>query len=121
MEKAVLIVDDSATVRKFVSTSLMVKGIRVVTACDGLEALEKLPKEDIGLIITDLNMPDMDGFELIRNLRESPEYRNLPVIVLSSVSDAEEKERARTMGASSYVEKPFDARKIQGEVSRFVN
>ena len=121
MERAVLIVDDSATVRKFVSTSLMVKGIRVVTACDGLEALEKLPRENIGLVITDLNMPDMDGFELIKHLRQSPEYRNIPVIVLSSVSDEQDKDRARTMGASAYLEKPFDARKIQFEVARFVN
>ena len=93
MDKVVLVVDDSATVRKFVAASLNMKGFRVVTAADGVEALERMPAEKFDLIITDLNMPDMDGFEFIRTLRETPEYRDIPIIVLSSY-DGFEKQRS---------------------------
>jgi len=89
MDKVVLVVDDSTTVRKFVAASLNMKGFRVVTAADGVEALERMPAEKFDLIITDLNMPDMDGFEFIRTLRESPEYREIPIIVLSSMTGFE--------------------------------
>ena len=98
MDKVILIVDDSATVRKFVSVSLTMQGFKVVAASDGMDALEKLPLEKIDLVITDLNMPNMDGFELIRALRDSPEYRDLPVIILSSLGDSVSKERGQQLG-----------------------
>jgi two-component system, chemotaxis family, chemotaxis protein CheY len=118
MAKVILVVDDSPTVRKFVSTALHLLGYRVITACDGMEALEKMPCEAIDVIITDLNMPDMDGFEFIRNLRSSPQYSVIPVIVLSSLTDKEEKERATNLGAFSYLEKPFTVQSIQKEILR---
>ena len=74
MSKEVLIVDDSATVRKFVSVSLSMQGFTVVTACDGMDALEKISKGKFSLVITDLNMPTMDGLEFIKALRENPEF-----------------------------------------------
>ena len=118
MASVVLVVDDSATVRKFVSTSLRLLGCKVITACDGMEALEKMPNEAIDVIITDLNMPDMDGYEFIRNLRETPEYLSIPVIVLSSLTNQAEKDRAMHLGAFSYLEKPFTVECIQREVAR---
>jgi CheY-like chemotaxis protein len=118
MDKVVLVVDDSVTVRKFVSTSLRLSGCRVVTASDGMEALEKLPNENVDVIITDLNMPDMDGYEFIKNLRTSPAYQSIPVIVLSSLTDQAEKDRALHLGVSSYMEKPFTIESIQQEVAR---
>ena len=81
MNKSILVVDDSTTVRKFVSVSLSMQGFTVVTACDGMDALEKLPRESVDLVITDLNMPNMDGFEFIRALRDNPAYKDLPVII----------------------------------------
>jgi CheY-like chemotaxis protein len=120
MNKVVLVVDDSATVRKFVAASLHLKGLRVITAADGMEALEKMPLEKVDLIITDLNMPDMDGFEFIRNLRETPEYRDIPVIILSSMTDRQNKDLAFKLGAYSYLEKPFSIEKIQHEVAKFI-
>ena len=121
MDKVVLVVDDSATVRKFVAASLNITGFRVVTASDGVEALERMPAEKFDLIITDLNMPDMDGFEFIRTLRETPEYRDIPVIVLSSYTDLKSKDLALEMGAIAFLEKPLSTEAIQREVFRFIN
>ena len=121
MEKVVLVVDDSSTVRKFVAASLNIKGFRVVTAADGIEALELMPSEKFDLVITDLNMPDMDGFEFMRTLRESPEYRDIPIIVLTSFTDLKNKDQAIEMGAIAFLEKPLSTEAIQREVLRFVN
>ena len=121
MDKVVLVVDDSTTVRKFVAASLNMKGFRVVTAADGVEALERMPAEKFDLIITDLNMPDMDGFEFIRTLRETPEYRDIPIIVLSSMTDLKNKDYALELGALAFLEKPLSTEAIQREVFRFVN
>lgn len=121
MEKVVLVVDDSSTVRKFVAASLNLKGFRVVTAADGIEALERMPAEKIDLIILDLNMPDMDGFEFMRTLRETPEYRNIPIIILSSMTDLKNKDLALGMGAIAFLEKPLSTEAIQREVFRFIN
>ena len=121
MYKVVLVVDDLTTVRKFVAASLNMKGFRVVTAADGVEALERMPAEKFDLIITDLNMPDMDGFEFIRTLRETPEYREIPIIVLSSMTDLKNKDYALELGALAFLEKPLSTEAIQREVFRFVN
>jgi CheY-like chemotaxis protein len=121
MEKVVLVVDDSATVRKFVAASLNMKGLRVVTAGDGIEALERMPSEKFDLIILDLNMPEMDGFEFMRTLREAPEYRDIPIIVLSSMTDLKDKDLALESGALAFLEKPLSTEAIQREVFRFVH
>jgi two-component system, chemotaxis family, chemotaxis protein CheY len=121
MGKSILAVDDSATVRKFVSVALTMQGFGVVTACDGMDALEKLPSQQVDLVITDLNMPNMDGFELIKALRENPAYKDLPVIILTSLTDDVSKDRGAGLGVSSYLVKPFSLEKIQYEVSKYVN
>jgi two-component system chemotaxis response regulator CheY len=121
MSKTVLVVDDSSTVRKFVSVSLEMQGFSVTSACDGMDALEKLPTRQFDLVITDLNMPNMDGFEFIRALRDNPEYNELPVIILTSLSDEESKEEGAHLGVGSYVVKPFSLEKIQYEVSKYVS
>ena len=121
MDKVVLVVDDSTTVRKFVAASLNMKGFRVVTASDGVEALERMPAEKFDLIITDLNMPDMDGFEFIRALRDNPAYKDLPVIILSSLGDNVSRETGARLGVNSYVVKPFSLEKIQYEVAKYLS
>ncbi len=121
MSKVILVVDDSSTVRKFVSVSLSMQGFKVITAGDGMDALEKLPAEKPDLIITDLNMPNMDGFEFIRTLRENPDYQDIPVIILTSLSDKTNKELGLKSGAHSYLIKPFSLEKIQYEVSKYVS
>lgn len=121
MDKNVLIVDDSPTVRKFVSVSLSMQGFNVVAACDGMDALEKLPQKKFDLVITDLNMPNMDGFELIKALRENPEYKDLPVVILTSLGDEANREQGAKLGVASYVVKPFSLEKIQYEVSKYIS
>lgn len=121
MGRTILAVDDSSTVRKFVSVALTMQGFTVVTACDGMDALEKLPNQLVDLVITDLNMPNMDGFELIKALRENPAYKDLPVVILTSLTDDVSKERGVELGVNSYLVKPFSIEKIQYEVSKYVN
>jgi two-component system chemotaxis response regulator CheY len=121
MGRTILAVDDSATVRKFVSVALTMQGFTVMTACDGMDALEKLPHAQVDLVITDLNMPNMDGFELIKALRENPGYKDLPVIILTSLTDHSSKDRGAGLGVNSYLVKPFSLEKIQYEVSKYVS
>ena len=121
MKKVILIADDSPTIRKFVSFSLKAHGFEVLAACDGMEAVELLPNQVIDLIITDLNMPNMDGFELIKAIRENENNKNIPIIILSSLSGNEEIERGLNVGANSYIVKPFDPKRIQYEVAKYIN
>lgn len=121
MKKVVLIADDSPTIRKFVAFSLTMQGLEVISAVDGMEALEKIPEQKIDLLITDLNMPNMDGFELIKAVRQTDEYKDLPIIILSSLSSSEEIEKGMSCGANSYLVKPFDPKRIQYEVAKYLN
>ncbi len=120
MKKTILTVDDSMSVRKFIALALKSGGYRVISAVDGMDALEILPKEKVDLVITDLNMPNVDGFELVRTIRENPMYGSLPIIILSSLADAQYIERGMQAGANSYIVKPFNMKKIQYEVSKFL-
>lgn len=121
MKKVILIADDSSTVRKFVSFSLVMDEFEVITAVDGMDALEKMSQMNIDLAIVDLNMPNMDGFELIKTIRESEDYKDLPVIILSSERGEESKVRGKNVGANAYLEKPFNTKMIQYQVSKFLN
>lgn len=120
MEKVILAVDDSASVRKFVLLSLKSKGFRVLSAQDGMEALEILASEPVSLVITDLNMPNLDGFGLIKSIRENPTTLDLPIIVLSSLSDHDDVKRGMDLGANSYLVKPFNALRLQYEISKYI-
>jgi two-component system chemotaxis response regulator CheY len=86
-----------------------------------MDALEKLPSWTFDLVITDLNMPNMDGFELIRSLRGNPQYKELPIIILSSLDDSTSIQTGKGVGASSYLMKPFSLEKIQYEVSKYIS
>lgn len=119
-QKTILIADDSASVRKFVSLSLKMMGYNIVSAVDGMDALEKLPAESVDLVITDLNMPNMDGYKLIRNIRSYPEYQTLPIIILSSLSNNDDIREGLDSGANSYLVKPFNAKRVQYEVSKYL-
>ncbi len=121
MKKVILIADDSPTIRKFVAFSLKMQGYEVVAASDGMEAAEKLPFQKFDLIITDLNMPNMDGFEFIKVIRNNADYKETPIIILSSLSESEDIERGMSLGANSYMVKPFDPKRIQYEVAKYIN
>lgn len=122
MSQTILVVDDSPTVLKFVGFSLKNSGFTVMTACDGMNALEKIAKltEGIDLVITDLNMPNLDGYSLIESLRQHQSYRAVPIIILSSEDAADDRERGMSVGATSYLVKPFKASLLLEEVQKYL-
>jgi len=122
MSQTILVVDDSPTVVKFVAFSLKNSGYTVLTACDGMDAIEKIStvKDDISLIITDLNMPNLDGYSLIQTLRQSDKHARTPIIILSSEDGADDRDRGLAVGADSYLVKPFKSSLLLSEVSKYL-
>ncbi len=108
MSKAVLIVDDSEMVRNFHAYILKSAGFNVVSAVDGADGLEKLYMNDIGLVLTDINMPNMDGYTLIEKIRSDKEFEDLPIIIISTEDEARDKQRGYDAGANLYIVKPTD-------------
>jgi chemosensory pili system protein ChpA (sensor histidine kinase/response regulator) len=104
----VLLVDDSVSVRKFVGHMLEKGGLRVVTASDGAEALERLAETAFQVVITDLEMPRVNGFELIQDLRRRPATRDVPVVVLTTRAGAKHLDLARWLGVDHYLAKPVE-------------
>jgi two-component system chemotaxis response regulator CheY len=99
-------VDDSASVRQMVSLTLKDAGYSVIEACDGKDALAKL-SGTVDMIVTDLNMPNMDGIEFIRNVRASAQYKFVPIVMLTTESQADKKEQGKAAGATGWIVKPF--------------
>lgn len=112
MAKRVLIVDDSKTMRDMVSFTLRSAGFDVSEAEDGVKALAVLRASSFDLTITDLNMPNMDGVTLIRNVRADPRYRSLPILMLTTESDPAKKADGRNAGATGWIVKPFAPDKL---------
>jgi two-component system, chemotaxis family, chemotaxis protein CheY len=105
----ILIVDDSPTIRRMVAASLQsLEHVFFEEASNGLEAIEKLAREPINLMILDLNMPDMHGLEVLQFIRTHPQYRGIPIIVLTTKFDAESRKAALERGASRFMTKPFE-------------
>ena len=120
MSMTVLTVDDSRTMREMLRLALADAGFRVVQAEDGIHGLEVLQAEQPQVIVTDINMPRMDGFGFIEGMRADPNYRGTPVLVLTTESDAAKKQRARDAGATGWIVKPFDPAKLVDAVRRVV-
>lgn len=118
--KSILIVDDSPTVQSFVSMALKPQGFDTIKANNGEDALDKLKLVDVTLVITDLNMPEMDGITLVKKLRESSDYQDVPIIILSSLTDESYVQLGLTAGANSYIFKPFKPAELQEEVSQLL-
>ncbi len=106
MSKTIMTVDDSASVRQMVALTLKDAGYAVIEACDGKDALGKLTGQ-VDMIVTDLNMPNMDGIELIRNVRANAQYKFVPIVMLTTESQAEKKEEGKNAGATGWIVKPF--------------
>lgn len=120
MSKTILIAEDSSSIRKFIALALKLQGFKVIATIDGMDALEKLAVEKVDLLITDLNMPNVDGYKLIRTVRSNPDYIELPIIILSSLSKEEDIEEGMSAGANSYLIKPFNSKRIQYEVAKYI-
>lgn len=107
----IMVVDDCKTTRKLLGHYLKSRGYQVVFAENGLDALEKLATDTINLIITDMNMPYMDGMELIKTLRSDSTWSEIPILMVTTENDGLEKEKALSIGANGYIVKP-----VSGEV-----
>lgn len=119
MTKLVLTVDDSRTMRDMLRHALSEAGYRVVQAVDGVHGLEVLADgETPDVIVTDINMPRMDGFGFIEGVRRSGRHRATPILVLTTESDAEKKSRARQAGATGWIVKPFNPAKLVDALRR---
>jgi two-component system chemotaxis response regulator CheY len=109
MSKRIMTIDDSKTMRDMLMLTLTEAGFDVLQAVDGQDGLDKLAvAEHVDVVITDVNMPKMDGYEVVRRLRGDPAYRSTPILVLTTESDAEKRDIARTAGATGWMVKPFD-------------
>lgn len=102
----ILIVDDDRTTRKLLSLYLKGNGFDVVTAENGLDAIEKLGGGSVNLVVTDLNMPYMDGIEFIRTMKTNPDTGHIPALMITTEADDEERQRAAAAGADGYLIKP---------------
>ncbi len=107
MNKMIMTADDSRSVRQMVSFTLQQAGYDVLEAVDGQDALKKVNGSSIGMVFTDLNMPNMDGIELIRHLRTKPKCRFIPIIMLTTESQAAKKMEGKAAGATGWIVKPF--------------
>ena len=113
MSKHILIVDDSKTVRNLVAFIMKKEGFTVTTAEDGLDGLEKLyAAEHVDLVISDINMPRMDGFTFIKSVREQDAYRDLPIVVLSTEGQEHDIQQGLSLGANLYMVKPAQPDKM---------
>lgn len=116
----VLIVDDSAAIRKILQRMLGQAGVslgRVLEAGDGVEALEKLKTEPVNLVLSDINMPNMDGIQLLSMLKSNADFRNLPVIMITTEGGEAKVMEAVQLGAAGYVRKPFTADQIKEKLA----
>lgn len=112
MSKIILIVDDSESIREVVSFTLENEGYNVLVGVDGKDALKFLDGRPIDLIITDLHMPEMDGIELIKNVRVMDAYKHIPILFLTTESQAAKKMEAKEAGATGWIIKPFVPAKL---------
>ena len=120
MGSCVLIADDSPVIRKLLRFALNTQGYEVLVARDGMEALELLAHEDVDLVITDLNMPQLDGYEVIRSIRENKRQGDMPIIVLCSRERTTDQQKGLKLGANSCLMKPFDMSGVHGEVAKYL-
>ncbi|MGC9421560.1 MULTISPECIES: response regulator [Vibrio] len=107
MSKTILVVDDSAAIRQVVSLALKGAGYQTIEATDGVDALKKIQGVKIHLVISDVNMPNMDGITLLKELKKQPSTKFTPVIMLTTESEAGKKDQGRLAGAKAWVVKPF--------------
>ncbi len=108
----VLTVDDSKTMREMITFTLEGAGHCVLEATDGNEALDLLGDDRVDLVITDVNMPNMDGLTLCKEIRSNPTHRLTPILVLTTESDRDKKEQGRSVGATGWIVKPFNPEKL---------
>ncbi|MBS1191843.1 MAG: response regulator receiver protein [Rhodocyclaceae bacterium] len=120
MSKTIMIVDDSASLRQVVSMTLKGAGYEVIEACDGRDALAKLKGQRVHLVISDVNMPNLDGIGFVQELKKDPSYKFTPVIMLTTEAQEARKQEGQAAGARAWVVKPFQPQQMLGAVAKLV-
>jgi len=120
MSKTILVVDDSASLRQVVGIALKGAGYDVVEACDGKDALSKLDGRKIHLIVSDVNMPNMDGISFVKAAKQLPAYKFTPVIMLTTEAGEAMKQQGQAAGAKAWVVKPFQPAQMLAAVSKLI-
>jgi two-component system, chemotaxis family, chemotaxis protein CheY len=118
MAKRILTIDDSKTIRDMLMLTLADAGFDVLQAVDGQDGLEMLDKERVDVVITDINMPRMDGYEVIRQMRRNTTHKSTPILVLTTESEKEKKNLAREAGATGWMVKPFDPDRLIATINK---
>jgi len=118
MAKLIMVVDDSASMRRVVGISLRSSGYDVIEGCDGKDALSKLTGQKVHLIISDVNMPVMDGIAFLKAVKQMPAYKFTPVLMLTTESEESKKREGQAAGARAWVVKPFQPEQLIGAVQR---
>lgn len=120
MPKTIMIVDDSASLRQVVCIALRGAGYEAIEARDGQDALSKLTGQKVHLIVSDVNMPNMDGISFVKAVKALPAYRFTPIVMLTTESQAEKKAQAQAAGAKAWVLKPFNPTQLLAVVQKLV-
>lgn len=120
MEKRILIVDDCDTTRKLLSYIVRERGYKIFSASNGLEALEVMAGNQVDMLVTDLNMPQMDGLELSRNLRSQDAYKDLPIIMVTTESGEADIKMGMNAGVTTYLTKPFSPQRLLYEIEKLL-
>jgi two-component system chemotaxis response regulator CheY len=119
--KKILVAEDSPTMRSFLTATIeTMGGYTVVEATNGFDALRLLPREQVDLIITDINMPDINGLELISYVKNNPNYRSIPLFIISTESSEKDRERGMALGADEYLVKPFLPERLQKLITAYI-
>ncbi|MBI3354155.1 MAG: response regulator [Nitrospirae bacterium] len=121
MSKNILIIEDSLTMRSMIAAIIEEMGDFIITeAASGFEALKALPTRNFDLIITDINMPDINGLEIVNFVKNHPNYKNIPLIIVTTERSEEDRKKGLALGAADYVTKPFKSEDLQKVVRRIV-
>ncbi len=118
MAKTIMVVDDSASIRQVVSIALKGAGYDVIEACDGKDALAKMTGQKIHLIVSDVNMPNMDGITLVKEVKQHPKYKFTPIMMLTTESGDDKKQAGKDAGAKAWLVKPFQPPALLSAVAK---
>jgi two-component system chemotaxis response regulator CheY len=117
----ILIVEDSKASREFIASTVeSIAGVQAITTPSGFEALKLLPRHKFDLIITDINMPDINGLELINFVKKNPNYRDTPLFIITTEGREQDRQRGLALGAVEYLVKPFEPQSLEGLLRRYL-
>lgn len=121
MQKKILVAEDSPTMRYLIVSTIAALGdFEVIEAANGFEALRALPREKVDLVITDINMPDINGLELVSFIKKNPNYSATPLFIISTEGSERDREKGMSLGADAYLVKPFSPEELQGLIRRYL-